>query len=87
MIRYTVIWQDEAIEDVAALWLDASDPAVITTGCNTIQKLLSLSPEIRGTEMREGLRSLTVWPLRAIFAVREEDRIIEVWRVLAVDDT
>ena len=81
MTRYTVVWPSSVRDELAAVWLDASDRNAVTEAANSIDLQLADNAALKGLELQEGLRSLFVPPLRVLFAVREEDLIVEVLRV------
>ena len=81
MTRYSVVWVQSAEDELADLWLKASDPNAVTTAAHAIDQVLSENASVKGSELSEGLRSLSAPPLKTIFTVREDDRIVEVLRV------
>jgi len=81
MIRYTVVWPAGAEDELAELWVAAPDRDAITAAANSIDLELSADSTTKGTELSEGLRALFAPPLRVLFAVREDDRVVEVLRV------
>jgi hypothetical protein len=84
MTRYTVVWVESALDELAEIWMDASDRNAVTVAAQTIDAELGHDASAKGSEISEGLRSLTAPPLKAIFCVREPDRIAEVLRVKTV---
>lgn len=86
MIRFTVVWLREALEDLAAIWTSATNRAAVTTAANLVDVHLRVNPLLEGEELSEGLRILELPPIRVIFAVREDDRTVEVYRVLTLDE-
>lgn len=82
MRRYTVVWDDEAINDVAGFWMEPEDRDAILRATQTIQSQLAYDASERGVERSEGLRRLTVYPLAVLFEVSESDRIAKVLRAL-----
>jgi len=81
MIRYTVVWVDSAQNELAELWTDGPDRDAITAAAHAIDQELAIDPQNKGGELSEGLRAIFLPPLRALFTVREDDRIVEVLRV------
>ena len=81
MIRYTVVWVEDAQDELAELWTAATDRDAVTTATHAIDKELAEDPENKGVELSEGLRALYQFPLRVLFLVRDEDRIVDVLRV------
>jgi hypothetical protein len=65
---------------LADVWLIATDPDAVATAAQAIDTELGENAPLKGNGLSEGLRSLFSPPLKAIFAVREEDRIVEVLR-------
>jgi hypothetical protein len=85
MIHYTVAWAKPARDQLATIWIAASDRNAVTAAANEIDVLLTKDAPSKGVELHEGLRVLFVTPLRAIFAVNDEDLIVEVARVTQIE--
>ncbi len=81
MTRHTVVWVQSAQDDLADLWLTSTDRNSVTVAAHGIDQELSQDGATKGTALSEGLRALFVPPLRVLFAVRDDDRIVEVLRV------
>jgi len=81
MTRYTVVWVESALDELADLWLAAPDREAITAAADAIDQELAVDAPSKGIELSEGLRALFSPPLRILFTVREVDRIAEVLRV------
>jgi len=81
MTRYTVVWPGGAEDDLAEVWLNASDRNAVSAATFAIDRELAQDATQKGLEVSEGLRAFYEPPLRVLFAVREEDRIVEVLRV------
>lgn len=77
-MRYTVIWLKDAETELAMLWNSATDHKEISKASHEIDRLLAIDAERRGETLREGMRALEIAPLRVVYSVREEDRIVEV---------
>lgn len=77
-MRYTVIWLKDAEAELALLWNSAADHKELSKASHEIDRLLAVDAERRGESLREGMRALEVAPLRVVYSVREEDRIVEV---------
>jgi plasmid stabilization system protein ParE len=84
MTRRTVVWVQSAQDDLAELWLNSADRNSVTAAANGIDQELAQDATTKGTALREGLRAIFVPPLRVLFAVREDDRVVEVLRVRRV---
>ena len=78
MTRYTVVWVESAVNELASLWLAGGDRNEITTAINVIDHELGTDAESKGESASEGLRSLSAAPLRVLFAIRADDRIAEI---------
>lgn len=81
MTRYTVTWRDGARDDLATLWLESGMPSAVAKASNAIDQELSVDPLHKGAVGHEGLRQLSVAPLRVQFTIEEDDRVVRVWSV------
>ena len=81
MIRYTVVWPRGSEDELAEIWIHAQDRPAVTAAADAIDQQLSVDASTKGVELSEGLRALFAPPLRVLFAVREDDRLVEVLRV------
>lgn len=81
MTRYTVVWVQSALDELAELWTSAPDRNAVTAAADAIDRELRDDASGKGRVLSEGLRALARPPLHVIFAVREDDRIAEVLRV------
>ncbi len=81
MSRYTVVWLQSVQDELAELWLSAGDRNAITAAADLIEHKLRDEPSAQGVELKEDLRALFAPPLRILFSVREDDRLVEVLRV------
>jgi len=81
MTRCTVVWDDEALKELAAIWVRASDRRAVTTAVALIDEQLSIDPHSTGDELHEGLRALITSPLRIQFEVQTDDRLARVLTV------
>ncbi|HEX6986422.1 MAG TPA: hypothetical protein VF170_13650 [Planctomycetaceae bacterium] len=84
MTRFTVVWHRAACEELTRLWVRRSDRAALTHATHRIDSELAEDANRKGAEVSEGLRQLTVAPLRVLFVVREDDRIVEVESVAGI---
>jgi len=78
MKDYTVVWVRSARDELARVWLETPDRVAVSDAARRIDEILCRHPSSKGTELSESLRSLSVPPLSALFAVRDDDRIVEV---------
>lgn len=81
MTRYTVVWVQSVEDELVDIWLAANDRNDITAATHAVDQELGLDAGLKGEELAEGLRSLNIPPLRIIFTVSEDDRLVEVVRV------
>lgn len=78
MSRFTVTWHRGAEDDLAEIWLSASDRDDATAAVRAIDTALANDPESTGQAVAEGLRYFNAPPLRVLFVVRVADRIAEI---------
>jgi hypothetical protein len=78
MTRYTVVWHESALEELADLWINARDRSAVTASAHVIDIELSQDAKTKGADVAEGLRAFFAPPLRILFTVNEGDRIVEV---------
>jgi hypothetical protein len=86
MTRYTVIWLQRSLDQLAQIWLEAHDRPEVTAASAAIDSELADEPARKGKEESEGLRRLRVPPLTILFGVREPDRMVEVVAVKRIRD-
>lgn len=76
---YTVLWTTIAVDQLAELWLAAIDRSELNQAVFAIDATLSREPRSSlSLELTEGFWTITVLPLRVIYAVSEPDRTVEV---------
>jgi len=78
MTRYTVVWHDSTLDELAEIWVKARDRNAVTAAAHIIDVELSDDAETKGVEVSEGLRAFFAPPLRILFNVDEGDRLVEV---------
>lgn len=78
MNRFTVAWWDDAVQELAQLWIDSDDRDGLTAATLQIDAELSRDPHLKGQEVSEGLRRIDVGLIRAYFIVSEGDRRVEI---------
>ena len=86
MTRYTVIWQADALDDLADIWLESSNRDRIVSVAESIDLELAVDPFWKSREMSEGLMELVLPPLRILFVINEEDRQVKVYRIKPILD-
>lgn len=72
------------MNELAEIWIHAQDRLLVTAAAAAVDQQLSVDASTKGVELSEGLRALFAPPLRVLFAVREDDRLVEVLRVRRV---
>ncbi len=84
-MKWTVIYRPDAADDLATIWLNASDRQAIADAANSIDKQLGTGPLTAG-ESRDGTsRILCEGPLVVFFDVDEKDRTATVWAVVHLE--
>lgn len=78
MTRFTVTWHREAEDELAQLWISATDRNEISAAVQAIDLALSNEADSKGENLAEGLRSFNAPPLRVLFAIVEADRVVQV---------
>jgi plasmid stabilization system protein ParE len=77
-MRFTVTWREQALQELAEIWLEAHDRAAVTLAVDTIDAQLHSNPAQRGISVAEGLRKLVHHPVQVYFEVHDADRVVEV---------
>lgn len=67
MKPYTVVWDEAAVDELASIWDADADRRRVTRAAAQIDNLLKATGRQAGLELAEGLRTLTVLPLRIVF--------------------
>jgi hypothetical protein len=77
MKSYTVDWCPSAENDLTAIWLGISDPAV-TIAQDEIDDRLERNPSAYGRHLREGLYQIVVVSLTAFYSIDQAKKIVIV---------
>ena len=80
-MRFTVLWLRSAEDELVDLWLNAWNRNSVSASANKIDQQLADDAPNKGEEISEGLRAFAAPPLRVLFTVQEDDRIVEVLQV------
>ncbi len=80
-MRYTVTWKESALDELAMLWMSATDRAAVSNASNEIDRLLLNNPHTRGESREEQDRILSVSPLTIDFRVLPDDLLVQVLSV------
>jgi len=78
MSRFTVTWWDDALQELAQLWIDGDVRDALSAATAQIDAELSRDAQLKGQEVSEGLRRIEIGPLRAYSTVREDDRTVAI---------
>lgn len=78
MTRFTVVWHQKALDELATLWIEAADRGAVTSAAGAIDRYLASDADGKGTPIVDVIRQLTVPPLRVLFAASEPDRMARV---------
>lgn len=78
MTRYTVVWHNDARDQLAELWVNASDRQSVTLAANAIDRHLANAAESKGIGVEGDLRQVVIPPLRLLFSVSEADRMVKI---------
>jgi predicted trehalose synthase len=79
--RYTVVWLQDAINELGDIWLAATDRNAVSEASEEIDRALQSDAATKGKLLSEGLRVYDASPLRAVFSVSDSDRKVEVARI------
>lgn len=78
MVRYTVVWQQNAEQELTTLWCNRTNRQAITDAANRLDAELANDSQQKGVELSERLRALSVPPLKVGFMIEEADRKVIV---------
>jgi hypothetical protein len=82
-MNYSVDWLPDAEQELADLWLLATDREAVTKASYLIDQRLGTDPENEGESRSDGRRILFVAPLGVIFRVRQNEwkvTVLHVWK-------
>jgi hypothetical protein len=79
-MRFTVVWDDAALNELAQVWMASPTRDAVTDAAGRVDLLLADDPDLQGQEFY-GDRLLSVPPIQIVCRVEPDDRIA---RVLAV---
>ena len=77
----TVIWSPSAEQELAQIWNDASDRALVSEAANEIDAALARNPLNFGEARRGITRVAFVKPLAVLFDVHEDQVKVRVWDI------
>jgi hypothetical protein len=79
-MRYTVVWDPDAQDDLARIWMQAHDPQAVADASDQIDRLLKTSALTVGEDYGPD-RRLIVEPLEVIYSVSPDDCLVQVLQV------
>lgn len=77
-MKYTVVWDSAALDELTQLWTDSSDRESVTAAANSIDRMLQWDPVLRGETHTDSTRVLLIRPLVVVYSVSDGDRIVKV---------
>lgn len=77
MTIHTVVWHEQALNDLAAIWSASDRQQAVTKSVSRIDRMLRTDPTVKGVDFY-GDRLLVVLPLAVVYVIKEQDRIVEV---------
>jgi hypothetical protein len=78
MTPFQVIWSPEALRQLAALWITATNRSEITRAQHRIDQALAADPKSAGRELSEGLWKLDDPPLLVFYEINDVHKAIRV---------
>lgn len=81
MTRRTVVWVSAAEAELAEIWLASASRDRVTSASHAIDQSLRQEADSAGNPLAEGLRALDVSPLRVLFEILDDDRMVRVLKV------
>lgn len=80
-MTWTVTWSPSAENDLAALWLQATNRKAVTTAADRIDQILRTDPYAHSESRAGSDRVMLASPLGVGFSVSDADRLVTVWAV------
>jgi hypothetical protein len=80
-MSYTVTWVPAAEQELANIWLNATDRNAVTRAAHAIERRLRRDPLYTGESRTQGTRVAFLPPLACLFRVVEDDLLVEVIHV------
>jgi hypothetical protein len=81
MMQYAVIGSRDADNDLAYLWIHATDRDAVTAAQHQIDTELARDPHHAGSELSEGLWRIKVAPLKAFYEIDDQAGIVRITRI------
>ena len=84
-MKYSVVNVPLADDQLAEIWLKASDRQVVADAFDRIESSLKNDAHLQGQQHPNGWRVITVAPLAVAFRVSEDDRLVTIVEVHRID--
>ena len=81
MTRRTIVWVSDAESELAEIWLASESRDRVTVAANAIDFALRADAESAGSPLAEGMRAVDEPPLRVLFEILDQDRMVRVLKV------
>ncbi|MEX2092515.1 MAG: hypothetical protein WD971_07545 [Pirellulales bacterium] len=78
MIRFTVVWHEDAQNQLADIWIRAVDRNAVSQAADAVDAYLATDASVKGIVVEGNLCELAVPPLRVLFGVSEPDRLVKI---------
>lgn len=78
MSKWTVAWDKSAESNLGNIWFATGQSQKVTEASFEIDRDLRSDPMRHGSPLSEGLLVIERPPLRAVFVVSEDDRLVRV---------
>ena len=78
MTRWTVVWEESAEVMLGNIWLGTGQSQQVTEASHKIDEALKEDPHRHGKPLAEGLLVIERPPLRAVFTISDDDRMVRV---------
>ena len=80
-MNYSVIWVPSAEQELAAIWLAATDRNAVTRAAHLVEQRLQLDPANEGESRPKNRRITFEAPISLVFSVHVQTRTVRVLRV------
>ena len=79
-MKYKVLWEDNALSEVAAEFVSSKGKVAIIDASRQINVALEEDPYGNGLHLSEGLYYIDRPPLRGIYSIDDENKIVKLVR-------
>jgi hypothetical protein len=85
MVRYTVLWREQLVAELANLWATYHNRSELTAAVDQIDVILSVDAHSKGNIFRTSLRTISSGPFTVFFRVDEGDRKVTVEDIMLTE--